>query len=66
MRNDYPFLLVAPSTLMEQVRQISERNAISMSAFIRQSITRNLNAYATYENAVSTALSRSAQQRSVQ
>ena len=63
MRNDYPFLLVAPSTLMEQVRQISERNAISMSAFIRQSITRNLNAYATYENAVSTALSRSAQQR---
>lgn len=66
MRNDYPFLFVAPSTLMEQVRQISERNAISMSAFIRQSITRNLNAYATYENAVSTALSRSAQQRSTQ
>ena len=64
MRNDYPFLLVAPSTLMEQVRQISERNAISMSAFVRQSITRNLNAYATYENAVSTALSRTAQQRS--
>jgi|CXWL01.1.fsa_nt_gi hypothetical protein len=66
MRNDYPFLLVAPSTLMEQVRQISEKNAISMSGFIRQSITRNLNAYATYENAVSTALSRSAQQRSAQ
>lgn len=66
MRNNYPFLLVAPSTLMEQVRQISERDAISMSAFIRQSITRNLNAYASYEAAVSTALSRSAQQRSVQ
>lgn len=66
MRNDYPFLFVAPSTLMEQVRQISEKNAISMSSFIRQSIARNLNAYATYENAVSAALSRSAQQRSSQ
>ena len=66
MRNDYPFLFVAPSTLMEQVRQISEKNAISMSAFIRQSITRNLNAYAAYEIAVSTALSRPAQQRSPQ
>jgi hypothetical protein len=66
MRNNYPFLFVAPSMLMEQVRQISEKNAISMSSFIRQSITRNLSAYATYENAVSTALSRSAQQRSPQ
>ena len=63
MRNDYPFLFVAPSTLMEQVRQISEKNAISMSSFVRQSITRNLNAYAAYEIAVSTALSRPAQQR---
>lgn len=66
MRNDYPFLFVAPSPLMEQVRQISEKNAISMSAFIRQSITRNLNAYAAYDIAVSTALSRPAQQRSPQ
>lgn len=66
MKNDYPFLFVAPSMLMEQVRSIAAKNSISMSAFIRQSITRNLSAYATYENAVSTALSRTAQQRSVQ
>lgn len=66
MRNDYPFLLVLPSTLMEEVRRISERDAISMSSFIRQSITRNLNAYAAYEIAVSNALSRPAHQRSPQ
>ena len=66
MKNDYPFLIVAPSTLIEQVRQIAEKNSISMSAFIRQSLKRNLSAYETYENAVSTALSRTAQQRSAQ
>ena len=66
MRNDYPFLFVAPSSLIEQVRQIAERNSISMSSFIRQSIIRNLSAYQTYDNAVSTALSRTAQQRSAQ
>ena len=66
MRNDYHFLFVAPKPLMEQVRQIAERNSISMSSFIRQSIIRNLSAYQTYDNAVSTALSRTAQQRSAQ
>ena len=64
MRNDYPFLFVAPSSLIEQVRQISEKNSLSMSSFIRQSITRNLSAYATYDHAMATALSRTAQQRS--
>ena len=64
MKNDYPFLFVAPSTLIEQVRQIAEKNSISMSAFIRQSLKRNLSAYATYDHAMSTALSRTAQQRS--
>ena len=66
MKNDYPFLFVAPSTLIEQVRQIAAKNSISMSAFIRQSIARNCTAYQTYDHAVSTALSRTAQQRSAQ
>ena len=66
MKNDYPFLFVAPSTLIEQVRQIAEKNSISMSAFIRQSLKRNLSAYATYDHAMATALSRTAQQRSAQ
>ena len=64
MRNDYPFLFVAPKPLIEQVRQVAEKNSLSMGSFIRQSITRNLNAYATYETAMSTALSRSAHRRS--
>ena len=66
MRNDYHFLFVAPKPLMEQVRQIAERNSISMSSFIRQSITRNLSAYATYDHAMATALTRTAQQRNAQ
>ena len=66
MKNDYHFLFVAPSTLMEHVRQIAEKNSISMSAFIRQSLKRNLSAYATYDHAMATALSRTAQQRSAQ
>ena len=64
MKNDYPFLFVAPSSLIEQVRQIAEKNSISMGAFVRQSLKRNLSAYATYDLAISTALSRTAQQRS--
>ena len=64
MRNDYPFLFVAPKPLMEQVRQIAAKNSISMSAFIRQSIARNCTAYQTYDHAMATALSRTAQQRS--
>ena len=64
MRNDYPFLFVAPKPLIEQVRQVAEKNSLSMGSFIRQSITRNLNAYATYETAMSDALSRSAHRRS--
>ena len=64
MRNDDAFYFVMPSTLLEQVRQIAEKNSISMSAFIRQSLKRNLSAYATYDHAMATALSRTAQQRS--
>ena len=64
MRNDYPFLFVAPKPLIEQVRQVAEKNSLSMGSFIRQSITRNLHAYATYETAMSDALSRSAHRRS--
>ena len=64
MRNDDAFYFVMPSTLLEQVRQIAEKNSISMSAFIRQILKRNLSAYATYDHAMSTALSRTAQQRS--
>ena len=64
MRNDDAFYFVAPSTLLEQVRQIAEKNSISMSAFVRQSLKRNLSAYATYDHAMATALSRTAQQRS--
>ena len=66
MRNDYHFLFVAPKPLMEQVRQIAERNSISMSSFIRQSITRNLSAYHTYDHAMATALTRTAHQRGAQ
>ena len=66
MRNDDAFYFVMPSTLLEQVRQIAEKNSISMSAFIRQSLKRNLSAYATYDHAMATALSRTAQQRSAQ
>ena len=64
MRNDYPFLFVAPKPLIEQVRQIAEKNSISMGAFVRQSLSRNIRAYETYDHAMSTALSRTAQQRS--
>ena len=66
MRNDDAFYFVAPSTLLEQVRQIAEKNSISMSAFVRQSLKRNLSAYATYDHAMATALSRTAQQQSAQ
>ena len=62
MRNDYPFLFVAPKLLIEQVRQMAETNSLSMSSFIRQSITRNLKAYQTYDIAISEALSRSTHQ----
>ena len=66
MRNDDAFYFVMPSTLLEQVRQIAEKNSISMGAFVRQSLSRNIRAYETYDHAVSTALYRTAQQRSAQ
>lgn len=57
------FLFYIPQQLLTETRTIAGENAISTSAFIRQSVARNIRAYRVMENAQIEAKTRSAQVR---
>lgn len=59
-KNDAAFFFQLPSTLLEDLRNLAEENALSTSAFIRQSIARNIRAYHAVETAQTFAKERSA------
>lgn len=44
-RNDKPFLFLASEELLNQLRETAYRNDLSLSAFIRESIRRNIKNY---------------------
>ena len=57
------FLFYIPQALLTETRTIAGENSISASAFIRQSLTRNIRAYRTTEKSMEDAKARSAQLR---
>ncbi len=57
------FLFYIPQQLLAETRTIAGENSISTSAFIRQSVARNIRAYRVMENAQIEAKTRSAQVR---
>ena len=57
------FLFYLPPQLLTDARAVANENAISTSAFIRQSLTRNIRAYRATETAMADAKVRSAQLR---
>ena len=57
------FLFYIPQPLLVESRAIANENSISTSAFIRQSLTRNIRAYRATEAAMTEAKARSAQVR---
>lgn len=57
------FLFYIPQSLLTETRTIAGENAISASAFIRQSIVRNIKSYRATEAAMNEAKARSAQVR---
>ncbi len=57
------FLFYLPPQLLTETRTIAGENSISTSAFIRQSLCRNIRAYRITENAQNEAKTRSAQAR---
>lgn len=57
------FLFYIPQALLTETRTIAGENSISTSAFIRQSLTRNIRAYRATETAQNEAKMRSAQVR---
>jgi hypothetical protein len=57
------FLFYIPQPLLTETRTIAGENSISASAFIRQSIIRNIRAYRATESAMNEAKARSAQVR---
>ncbi|MGH2478039.1 MAG: hypothetical protein ACRED7_12325 [Stellaceae bacterium] len=63
MKNDAVFFFQLPSTLLDQVRHIANDNALSASAFVRQSIIRNARAYRADDAAEIAARQRSANLR---
>jgi hypothetical protein len=57
------FLFYLPPQLLTETRAIAGENSISTSAFIRQSLTRNIRAHRATEKATDDAKARSAQVR---
>ena len=57
------FLFYIPQQLLAETRSIATEHSISASAFIRQSLTRNIRSYRATEAAISEAKTRSAQIR---
>ena len=64
-KNDTAFFFQLPQSLLEDVRATADENAISTSAFIRQSIAKNIRSYRAAETADAAAKARSAFTRSV-
>lgn len=64
-KNDTAFFFQLPKSLLEDIRATADENAISTSAFIRQSIAKNIRAYRAAENADHAAKAQSAFMRSV-
>lgn len=50
-KNDASFLFQLPTPLLESTRNTAAENAISASAFIRQSIVKNIRAHTATEQA---------------
>jgi len=57
------FLFYIPQQLLTETRTIACENSISASAFIRQSLTRNIRSYRATEKSMEDAKARSAQLR---